>query len=69
MAIYKTFDAILQDGDYSDNDAMDYANGMVWDECEVVEQSIGYARYVDTVNEVGVYYDYAADYYFFTDES
>lgn len=66
---YLTYDAILQNGDYSDQDAIDYARGMVWCECEASLQTIGYGRHVDTVEGIGVYYDYAADYYFFTDET
>ena len=66
--IYNTFDVILEQAE-SDEDAIDYARGMVWSECEVTQQTIGYARHIDDVDGIGVYYDYAADYYFFTDET
>jgi len=70
MAIYKTFDAILQGYEAETEEAaIEYARGMVWSECEAIEQNIGHARHIDTVDSVGVYYDYAADYYFFTVES
>ena len=65
MAHYKTFEAILENAEESE--ALDYARGMVWSEVGVQHDcSIAYARYIDTVNnEVDVYYDYGADYYFF----
>jgi hypothetical protein len=65
--IYNTYDAILQNGAdcLSDKDAIDYARGMVWDECGCSENNIAYDRYVDTVDGVEVYYDFGADYYFF----
>jgi len=69
MTTYNAYDVILEgyqapDGDSS---AIDYARGMDWNEIETSEQSIAYGRYVDTVNGIDVYYDYGADYYFFTD--
>ena len=66
--IYNTFDAILQNGE-SEQDALDYAQGMVWQEIETTEQEIKYANHIDTINGVGVYYDFGADYFFFTDEA
>ena len=67
MATYTTFDAII-DGHEGEEAALEYARGMVWLECETSESSIAYGRHIDTVDGVGVYYDYGADYYFFTDE-
>ena len=62
------YDAIL-DGYSTQKDAIDYARGMVWGECEASEQYIKYRDYIDTIDGVGVYYDFGADYYFFTDET
>jgi hypothetical protein len=62
------FDAIL-DGYNTHEDAIDYAHGMVWSECEATEQDIRYKDHIETVDGVGVYYDFGADYYFFTDET
>ena len=62
------FDAILDNT--TEEHALDYARGMVWDEAE--GRHTDWPRYrqrVDTVDGVGVYYDYGADYYFFTDET
>jgi hypothetical protein len=63
------FEAILDGCNYTEADAIDYARGMVWGECEATEQNIKYADHIDKVVGVGVYYDFGADYYFFTDES
>ena len=62
---------VILDGsdDYIHEDAANYARGMVWSECETTEQDIRYKHYYETVNGVGVYYDFKGDYYFFTDES
>ena len=62
------YEAIL-DGYNTQQGAIDYARGMVWSECEATEQNIKYKDYIDTINGVGVYYDFGADYYFFTDET
>ena len=61
------YDATLDGCNYTEADAIDYARGMAWSECETTEQNIGYKTYIDTVEGVGVYYDYGADYYFFTE--
>ena len=64
----KVYDAILQNGE-TEKQALDYAGGMSWAECETSEQYIKYATHIDTIDGVGIYYDYGADYYFFTDET
>lgn len=63
------FDPILDGCNYTQKDAIDYARGMVWSEYEATEQNIKYRDYIDTIDGVGVYYDFGADYYFFTDET
>lgn len=63
---YTTYDVTLEGHQAeTEQDAIDYAAGMVWSEIETTEQEIAYGRYVDTVEGVEVYYDYGADYYFF----
>lgn len=69
MTIYTTYEATLDGCNNTKEDAIDYARGMVWHELETQEDSIAYANYIDTIDGVGVYYDYGADYYFFTDET
>jgi len=61
------YDAILEGDEATEADALEYAQGMVWDEVEVSEQEIKYSKFINTVNGIDVYYDYGADYYFFTD--
>ena len=69
MGIYKTYNAILDGYNNTESDAIEYACGMVWSELDVQDSPIAYANYIDTIDGVGVYYDYGADYYFFTDET
>lgn len=68
--LYKTYNVIL-DGHEAPTvpDVIKYVQGMVWSEIETTEQNIMCDRYLDTVDGIGIYYDYGADYYFFTDES
>jgi len=62
------FDAILQET--TEEDALDYARGLDWSSVEGRSTDMPwYWRYIDTVNGIGVYYDYGADYYFYIDES
>ena len=63
------YDAILQGEEAILENALDYARGMVWCECETTEQDIKYKNHIDTIDGVGVWYDFGADYYFFTDET
>ena len=64
------YDVVLDGSlDYIHDDAVDYARGMVWGECEASEQDIRYKDHIETVDGVGVYYDFVGDYYFFTDET
>jgi hypothetical protein len=69
MTTYITFDATLDGSNNTEQDAIDYARGMVWCELETTEDTISYANHIDTIDGVGVYYDFGADYYFFTDEA
>lgn len=69
---YKTYDCIFTSCEdfphFAEREAIEYARGMVWSEVETRVQSIAHARHIATVDGVGVYYDYGADYFFFTDE-
>lgn len=63
---YHTFDFILEGWEAeTENDAIEFAQAFDFSETESHHQNIGYARHVDTVNGIEVYYDYGADYYFF----
>jgi len=62
------FDVIIDQVE-SDEQAVEWAEGFVFSECEVSDADMPkYHRYVDTVQgDVEVYYDYGADYYFFVE--
>jgi hypothetical protein len=61
---YQTYDEILENCE-SDDDAIAYANGIVWMENETRTCEIANGRFIKSVNGVDVYYDFGADYYFF----
>ena len=63
MAMFNTYEAILQE--VEESEALEYARGFVWSECETTEQQIARARHVDDIDGIEVWYDYGADYYFF----
>lgn len=71
---YNTFDYIVngyelnletEQGEHAQ--LINIVNSVVWNEIEAREQSIAFGRHVLDHNGIGVYYDYGADYYFFTD--
>lgn len=50
----------------TEEEALEYARNIC--EYETLDrEEIAYARYIDTVNGIEVYYDYGADYYFFVE--
>ena len=63
------FDYILQGSEATEENAMDVARGLDWQEIETKEANYPNLSYVDTVNGVGIYYNYGTDDYYFTDES
>ena len=63
----KFFDYILENA--SEIEAKDCASGFDWSEIEIEENSYPYLSYIDTVNGVGIWYNYGCDSYYFTDES
>ena len=69
MRIYRVYDSILQGGTHTQEEALDWARGMVWCEVETTEQEIYHSDLIETIDGVGVFYNYGADYYFFTDET
>ena len=68
MAIEKVYDATLE-GWHTQEEALDYARGMVWCEIETTEEEVHHSNLIETIEGVGVFYNYMADYYFFTDET
>lgn len=67
MIYEKCYEALLDNA--TEEEALEYARGMVWGECETSEQNIAYANHIDTINGVGVHYCFGADHYFYTDET
>ena len=67
--MYRTFDWCLEGEEATEANARQLAQSDLLGESEITIQDIGHGQYVDTVRGVGIWYDYAADYYFFTDES
>lgn len=65
---YETLGVIVE-GYEGEQVALDHARGFAFDEIDTTIDNIAFARHVATINGVGVYYDYGADYYFFTNES
>ena len=63
------YDHILQGSDATEENAYAHARGLDWMEIETSEESYPHLNYIDTVNGVGIYYNYGADSYYFTDET
>ncbi len=63
-----SYNAASNDRETADEEAMDYARGIVWCEVTMSEQTIQYAERVGEYDGVEVWYDYGADYYFFTED-
>ena len=53
----------------TESEAIDFATGFVWGECETSEQNIAHSDHIETINGIGIHYCYGADHYFFTDET
>ena len=64
------FNHTLQGSEATEENAKAHAMGLDWHHMEATAQEINseFTQHIETVNGVGIYYDYAADYYFFTDE-
>ena len=67
MSIEKVYDTILQS--VTQEEALDYARGMVWEEIETTKEKIYHSDFIETIEGVGVFYNYMQDHYFFTDET
>ena len=62
---YESYDHILQGDEATEDNAIQCAKNVAWNEIETTEQNIEHARHVRRVDDIEIYYDYAADYYFF----
>ena len=68
MAMEKVYDVIYE-GWHTNEEALDYARGLVWGEEEATEQEVNNCYPIETIDGVRVFYNYIADHYFFTDET
>lgn len=59
------FDHILQGEEATEENAYDHARGVDWMDVGTTPQRLPNGTYIDTVNGVEIYYDRAADYYYF----
>lgn len=50
----------------SDADAINYARSTLFSEYLIINETVGIYRYVESVGGVDVYYDIAANHYFFS---
>ena len=68
MIKLKMYDTILQNPS-TEAEALKYAFalGMVFDEVETTEQDVYDSRLIATIEGIGVYYNWKADYYAFAD--
>ena len=67
--IYHTSFVSYTAGHAADDEAIEWANGIDFTEIDISTQDIAYARHIGVADMGGVdvWYDYGADYYFFTD--
>jgi len=64
----KFFNYILQGSEATEENAIQAARGLDWQEVETTEANYPNLQYVGTLNGVGIYYNYGSDDYYFTDE-
>jgi len=64
----KIYDFILQDHEATPDNAYRAVFDTCWDEIEQTEQDKPqHSRFIDSAEGIDTWYDYGADYYFFTD--
>jgi len=67
--LHNSYNTVLEGSLHSNDEAIAWANGIVWSEIEIEAQDIKHGDHIATVQgDVGVWYDYVGDYYFFTEE-
>ena len=63
------FNHVLDGHEATEENAYNAARGLDWQEIETTEGDYPYLDYIDTVNGVGIWYNYGHDAYYFSDES
>jgi len=62
------YDLILTGDDATEDNAIHFAMDFVWSESECREEPMPrHSHHIYTTNGIAIYYDYAADYYWFAD--
>lgn len=64
----KIYNFILQGHEATEENAIDAARGLDWQDIETSDGGGRDSNYVDTINGVEIYYNFAADYYFFAED-
>jgi hypothetical protein len=65
----RTYSTILQGSEAVESLALDFARGYDFSEDETEEANLNHSSYIDTVSGIMIYYNRAADYYFFSDKN
>jgi hypothetical protein len=65
----KVYSTILQGSEATKENAINWATGFDFSEDDTTEynRSLLHHNYINTVNGIEIYYDFAADYYFFAE--
>jgi hypothetical protein len=61
-----TFSTILQGSEATEKNAIGFANYFDFSEDEIEETPFIHCRFFTALNGISIYYNYGADYYFFT---
>jgi len=61
------YNVTLQGDRTTEEEALEWARGFFFSECEQSEYHGKDHNYIDTIDGIDAYYHFGADYYFFTD--
>lgn len=66
--MYKIYDHILQGSEATEKNAFNFATYFNFSDVETEEKEMPkYSNFIETVNDIDIYYCFGADYYFFTE--
>jgi len=61
----RTYQTILQGSEATIENAYNFATLYDFSKDHISDQKIAFKTFIDTVNDIDIWYDYGADYYFF----
>ena len=61
-----TYSIILQGAESSEEEALYYVQQIDWSEQELNLDHIAFKRFIKAVGDIAIWYDYSADYFFFS---